>query len=120
MLFIIKSVQSANNGTWSVPILTCFCFTRPYSVTSINFYVTLYSQLIRTDILDFFSHAFHVSLGSSFTPSIRRLFLRNLSSNSINFADNLWFGIGKEPNHFTSTICLKLLLINTTLGHSFH
>ena len=35
----------------------------------------------------FFSHASHVSLGSSFTPSIQRLFLQDLSSNSINFAD---------------------------------
>ena len=35
----------------------------------------------------FFSHASHVSLGSSFIPSIRRLFLRDLSSNSTNFAD---------------------------------
>ena len=64
-----------------------FYFTSPYSVTSINFYVTLYSQLIRNDILDFFSHASHVSLGSSFIPSIRRLLLQDLSSNSTNFAD---------------------------------
>ena len=64
-----------------------FCFTRHYSLTSINFYATLYSQLIRNDILDFFSHACHVSLGSSFITSIRRLFLRDLYSNLINFAD---------------------------------
>ena len=57
-------------------------------MTSINFYVTLYSQFIRTDILDFFSHASHISLGSSFIPSIPRLFFRDLSSNSINFADS--------------------------------
>ena len=64
-----------------------FCFRRHYSLTSINFYATLYSQLIRKDILDFFSHACHVSLGSSFITSTRRLFLRDLSSNLINFAD---------------------------------
>ena len=56
-------------------------------MTSIIFYVTLYSQLTRNAILDFFSHASHVLLGSSFIPSIRRLFLRDLSSNSTNFAD---------------------------------
>ena len=69
------------------PDLGLFFFTRPYSVTSINFYVTLYSQFIRNDILDFFLHASHISLSSSFIPFIQKLFLRDLSSNSINFTD---------------------------------
>ena len=86
-MFILKSVKSAKNDAWSVLILACFCFTRPNSVTFISAYVTVYSQLTSNDILDFFSHASHVLLGSSFIPSIRMLFLQDLSSNSINFAD---------------------------------
>ena len=49
----------------------------------------LTSLSIPNDSLDFFSHASHVSLGCFFILSIRRLFLRDLSSNSINFAD-IW------------------------------
>ena len=79
MMFIFKLVKSANSGAWLVPIFGYFCFMRPYFVTSINFYVTDYSQL--------FLHASHVSLDSFFILSIQRLFLRDLSSNLINFAD---------------------------------
>ena len=82
MLFIFKFIKYANNGVWLVIILACFCFMRSYSVTSINFYVTLYSQFICNDILDFFSHAFICFL---YTIYLKVIF-RDLSPNSINFA----------------------------------
>ena len=61
-------------------------------------------------ILGFFSHASHVSLGSSFIPSIRRLFLRDLSSNSINFADTLSAFNKSSSMALTSVFILFLFL----------
>ena len=86
---------------------------------SINFYVTLYSQFIRNDILDFFSHASNVSLGFSFIPSIQRLFLQDLSSNSINFAhtstDNLF---RRSVVLFTLEFISSLMLLPAILNSS--
>ena len=105
-MFILKSIKSANSGAWSVPILACFCFMRLYSVTSIDFYVIHFSRSIRNDVLDFFFTCFPCffrfyissvivtkSAGNCngklhyLCSAIRRLFLWNLSSNSIDFAD---------------------------------
>ena len=79
-------------------------------MTSLNFYVTVYSQFIRNYILGFFSHTSHISLGSSFIPSIRRLFLRDLSSNSINFADTLSAFNKSSSMALTSVFILFLFL----------
>ena len=105
-MFIFKLVKSANSGAWLVPIFGYFCFMRPYFVTSINFYVTDYSQL--------FLHASHVSLDSFFLLSIQRLFLRDLSSNLINFADTS--SVFKGSSSVALTFIFKFF-ISFQVGH---
>ena len=89
LLFVSFSSYCFFNACQVFLLLFLYFSVSLENYSSINFNVTLYSQVIRNDIFDFFSHASHISLGSSFKASIRSLFFQDLSFNSVNFGDTL-------------------------------